>query len=263
MMPNRSGLKRTPPAKAKKSPKSGGSSPQDESPTSVAAGAAAASAAVPKKSAKSSIAGKKVSNLSVFGVSQQPGDDDAVPAVLVSDSAPVDPLLEAEYNELKEFSPTAKESLMWILNSMPDEYNIFRPVGLAWTKYGEFVFSHHVGMKVLRVCLLWYEHEKYHDTDANWSHDHIKFSVASDHDELMASEYVMDHNVTFLSYDQISYPLSQHPAITKKPAVGSSVVTVSNATLKDVSPSKIDGSVSALRSDLMAESKLWTPPSRR
>lgn len=265
-MKNRSGLERTPPAKEKSSPKGRGSSSKEQSPSSVVAETATAASAVSvvlKKSGKTSEtakSGEKVSNLSALGVAQEP----ALPAVLVSEAPSVDPRLEAEYNELTKSSPTAKESIMIIIDAMPPDFNIFHPKDtVSFVRYGQFVFFHHVAMKVLRVCILWYEHEKYNDTEANWSHERIQFNVMANHGEMMACDCILNQSVTFLSIGDVQRPLLEYPAITKKPAVGSSVVTVSNASLKDVSPSKMDGSISSLRSNLMAEHNLQTPPSRR
>ena len=164
--------------------------------------------------------------------------------------------LRRDFDNLRDSSPSAPRSLMALLPSIPSKYNIFDPPkgSVAFVVYSTFVYFSPVVMRVIRTALLWYEHEFNHQTSANWSADDITVIVADSTEEMMLHPYVRDNHTTFLSIDDVHKPITVYPPLKPTINIGSGIVTVTDAKLRDVSESPFDGTAGSLRADLLSPS---------
>ena len=258
-MRNRSGLKRSPSDSDPKTPSPKRSSSKtddvDVSPQSVAAKGADLSDPVV---ADEEVA-KKPSAAHPNGAGDDKISDESVVATVEVEVDCSDDALRSEYMELRDSSPTGAHSLMMVMRHLPTSFNIFHPIrnSITFVVYSTFVFSSPIAMKVLHTAFLWFEHERYNQTNARWPSNEIFLSVADSTDDMMSHEYVANRSVSFLPFCQIQRAILAFPAIAEESVEGSDVVTVPNASIRDVSPSADDGSVASLRASLL------TPPSRR
>lgn len=128
------------------------------------------------------------------------GDDDDKTVVSGSNQS----VLRKEFDTLRNSSPTASQSIMTVLRSIPSQYNIFDPPrgSVAFVVYSAFIYFSPVVMRVIRTAILWYEHEFNHLTSADWSADKITVIVADSTEDMMSHAYVRDRNIQFLSIER-------------------------------------------------------------
>lgn len=141
---------------------------------------------------------------------------------------------EDALEKLFQFSPTAKSTIMELIAGLSggDDFLNAYPPKVFFVRYGPFAFKSFLGVDVIEVGLEW--REKY-AASSNYPSENILVSACDDDDDMMSHKLLNGEKVVFLEKSQTSIATSVHPPSPPKEH-GSTIVTVGNASLADVSP---------------------------